>query len=477
MNAQLDAIVAAIANGASTSDMLELEVPDSYRGLVVRKEDADALAETPVDERDPAQTLHVDEVPVPELAHDEALIAVMGSAINFNTVWSALFSPVPTFDALRRNGRRSALWKRHDLPYHVLGSDAAGVVLRTGPGVSAWKPGDHVVVHGAYVDLESPGGHDDAMLDPGVCAWGYETNFGGLGELAVARASQLLPKPEHLTWEEAACNGVSSSTVYRQLVSQNGAGMKQGDVVLVWGAGSGIGSYAVQYALNGGAYPVAVVSSPERAELVRDAGCECVIDRRAEDFRFFDGERMDTAELRRFRKRVRELTGGRDPNIAFEHTGRDTFAASVYVIARGGCVVTCASTTGYEHTYDNRYLWLGLKRIIGSHISNLDEAARANQLVCDGAIHPALWRTYALDEAHEAVSLMHRNEHRGKVGILCMAGEEDLGVRDQDLRAKHLHAITRWRDRGATEAGDELERQPLPDRSFERLEQVPDAHS
>ena len=235
--------------------------------------------------------------------------------------------------------------------------------------------------------------------------------------------------------------------------------MKQGDVVLVWGAGSGIGSYAVQFALNGGAYPIAVVSSPERAELVREAGCEWVIDRRAEDFRFFDGDRMDTAELRRFRKRVRELTGGRDPEIAFEHTGRETFGASVYVTARGGCVVTCASTTGYEHTYDNRYLWLGLERIIGSHITNLDEAARANRLICDGAIHPALWRTYPLDQSHEA-------------------GEEDLGVRDHELRARHLGAITRWRDdRGAMEAGDELDRAPLPDRSFERLEEVRDARS
>ena len=131
----------------------------------------------------------------------------MASAINYNTVWTSIFEPVSTFGFLERYGRISPLAKRHDLPYHVVGSDLSGVVLRTGPGVHAWKPGDEVVAHCLSVELESPDGHNDTMLDPEQRIWGFETNFGGLAELALVKSNQLMPKPAHLTWEEAAVPG------------------------------------------------------------------------------------------------------------------------------------------------------------------------------------------------------------------------------------------------------------------------------
>ena len=166
-----------------------------------------------------------------------------------------------TFAFLRRYARVSPLAQRHDLPYHVVGSDAAGVVLRVGPGVTRWQPGDEVVAHCLSVELEDAAGHDDTLLDPQQRIWGFETNFGGLAELAVVKANQLMPKPRHLTWEEAASPGLVNSTAYRQLVSHHGAQMKQGDTVLIWGASGGLGSYATQLALGGGAMPVCVVSS------------------------------------------------------------------------------------------------------------------------------------------------------------------------------------------------------------------------
>src|SRR3978361_1378572 len=128
---------------------------------------------------------------------------------------------------------------RPDLPYHVVGSDRACVWLRTGPGVHAWKPGQEVVAHCLSVELERPEGHNDTMMDPEQRIWGFETNFGGLAELAIVKANQLMPKPKHLSWEEAASPGLVNSTAYRQLVSKNGADMKQGDVVLIWGASGG----------------------------------------------------------------------------------------------------------------------------------------------------------------------------------------------------------------------------------------------
>jgi len=447
----LDAIMAAEGAADPAAELAAiggLPVPGSYRGVAVRAEEVDLFEGMQTTDKDPRKSLHLQEVPTPEVGPGEALVAVMASAINYNTVWTSIFEPVSTFSFLQRYGRLSELTKRHDLPYHVVGSDAAGVVLRVGPGVTKWKPGDQVVAHCLSVELEDAAGHDDTMLDPQQRIWGFETNFGGLAELALVKANQLMPKPAHLTWEEAACPGLVNSTAYRQLVSHHGAQMKQGDTVLVWGASGGLGSYATQFALNGGARPVCVVSSPEKAELCRRMGAELIIDRRAEGFRFWKDEHtQDPAEWRRFGARIRELTGGDDPDIVFEHPGRETFGASVFVAKRGGTVVTCASTSGYLHQYDNRYLWMNLKRIIGSHFANYREAWEANRLIARGRIHPTLSKTYPMEQTGQAAYEVHRNAHQGKVGVLCLAPAEGLGVRDPELRARHEPEINRFRGR------------------------------
>ncbi len=440
-------ILDAIRAGQPES-VAELPVPKSYRGVVVRADEAKMFDGLDSREKDPREALHLDEIPTPELGPGEAVVAVMASAVNYNTVWTSIFEPIPTFKFLQRYGKVSELAKRHDLPYHVVGSDLAGVVLRVGPGVTRWKAGDEVVAHCLSVELEDPQGHDDTMMDPQQRIWGFETNFGGLAELSLVKANQLMPKPAHLSWEEAACPGLVNSTAYRQLVSHNGAAMKQGDVVLVWGASGGLGSYATQFALNGGAIPVCVVSSPEKADICRSMGAELIIDRTAEDYRFWKDENtQDPKEWQRLGAKVRELTGGDDPDIVFEHPGRETFGASVYVAKRGGTIVTCASTSGFMHQYDNRYLWMNLKRIIGSHFANYREAWEANRLIAKGRIHPTLSRVYPLEQTGQAAYEVHRNLHQGKVGVLCLAPEEGLGVRDEELRQRHLAEINRFRDR------------------------------
>ncbi|MFJ1791002.1 crotonyl-CoA carboxylase/reductase [Kitasatospora griseola] len=443
----MDLIRDALLSGErDRAALAALPLPEHYRAVTVHRDQAAMFEGLAGRDKDPRKSLHVEDVPVPELGPGEALVAVMASSVNYNTVWSSIFEPVPTFGFLERYGRTSPLARRHDLPYHVLGSDLAGVVLRTGPGVHAWHPGDEVVAHCLSVELEHPDGHDDTMLDPAQRIWGYETNFGGLAELALVKANQLMPKAAHLTWEEAAAPGLVHSTAYRQLVSRNGAGMKLGDVVLVWGAGGGLGSYATQLALASGATPVCVVSDPGKAEACRAMGAELVIDRAAEGYRFWKDERtQDPREWKRLGARIRELTGGRDPDIVFEHPGRETFGASVYVARRGGTVVTCAATSGYLHEYDNRYLWMHLKRVVGSHFANYREAWEANELVRRGVVHPTLSRAYLLAEAAQAVHDVHRNVHRGKVGVLALAPREGLGVTDPGLRERHAAAIDRFR--------------------------------
>jgi crotonyl-CoA reductase len=439
----LDAI---LAGDTSSEDYAALDLPDHYRAVTVHKDEVEMFEGLDSRDKDPRKSLHVEDVALPELGPGEALVAVMASAINYNTVWTSIFEPVSTFSFLERYGRTSPLAKRHDLPYHIVGSDLAGVVLKAGSGVHAWKPGDEVVAHCLSVELESPEGHNDTMLDPEQRIWGFETNFGGLAEVALVKANQLMPKPDHLTWEEAASPGLVNSTAYRQLVSRNGAGMKQGDNVLIWGASGGLGGYATQFALNGGATPICVVSSADKAEICRSMGAELIINRAEEDYRFWKDEHtQDPREWRRFGQRIRELTGGEDPDIVFEHPGRETFGASVYAARKGGTIVTCASTSGYLHQYDNRYLWMNLKSIIGSHFANYREAWEANRLIAKGLVHPTLSKSYPMDQVGQAALDVHKNQHQGKVGVLCLAPQEGLGVHDEAKRARHLDAINRFR--------------------------------
>jgi crotonyl-CoA reductase len=429
-------ILAAIQSGASGEDIANLPLPESYRAAFVLRDETGMFEGIPSNEKDPRKSLHVDEVALPELAPDEAYVAVMAGSINFNTVWTSIFEPLPTFLFLDRLGKESAWGARHNLPYHVVGSDASGVVLRVGSAVRNWKPGDRVTVHCNFVDDQDPTAHDDSMLAANQRIWGFESNFGGLADLALVKANQLMPKPAHLTWEEAAVNALTNSTSYRMLVSHNGVAMKQGDVVLIWGASGGLGGYAVQYVLNGGGIPVGVVSNPDKVKLLHELGCEHVIDRKEKGYRFWKDEHtQDESEWRRLGKDIRSLVG-EDPNIVFEHPGRQTMGASVFVCARGGTVVTCAATSGYMIEYDNRHLWMKLKSIKSSHFANYKEAWEANRLIAKGMIQPILSAVYPLEQVGEAAYQIHHNLHEGKIGVLCLAPEEGLGIDDPEFRAK-----------------------------------------
>jgi crotonyl-CoA reductase len=441
----IDAIRTAILQDAPADELAGLAIPATSRGALVRADEQEMFAGLTSEEKDPRRSTHVEEFPLPEIAPDEALIAVMASSINFNTVWTSIFEPLPTFGFLKRLGKESVWGARHDQPFHVMGSDASGVVLRTGSAVRNWKVGDRVTVHCNYLDDQDPSAHDDSMLAANQRIWGFESNFGGLADLSVVKANQLMPKPAHLTWEEAAVNALCNSTSYRMIVSPNGSQMTQGQTVLVWGASGGIGAYACQYVLNGGGRPVGVVSSPERAALLHDMGVEAVIDRRAEGYRFWKDEgEQDPGEWRRFGKKIRELAGT-DPDIVFEHPGRSTMGASVFVAKRGGMIITCAATSGFMIEYDNRYLWMNLKTLKGCHFANYREAWEANRLVAEGKIFPTLSTVYPLVETGEAAYQVHKNLVEGKVGVLCLAPEEGLGVTDPEMREGLLPQITLFR--------------------------------
>ena len=427
-------ILEAIQADASGEDIAALPIPDSYRAAFVRRDEQNMFEDRESFEKDPRESIRVAEVPTPELAPDEVYLAVMASSINFNTVWTSIFEPLPTFGFLDRLGRESSWGARHALDHHVIGSDASGVVLKAGSAVRNWNPGDRVAVHCNYVDDQDPAAHEDSMLASNQRIWGFETNFGGLADLAIVKANQLMPKPSHLTWEESAVNALCGSTSYRMLVGDNAARMKQGDSVLIWGASGGLGSYACQLVQNGGGTPIGVVSSPEKVDLLHQLGVEHVIDRSEEDYQFWTDEHtQDEREWRRLGKRVRGFIGD-DPNIVFEHPGRLTMGASVFVTKRGGKIVTCAATTGYMIEYDNRHLWMRLKQIVSSHFANYAEAWEMNRLIDQGRIQPTLSKTFSLVDVGEAAYQVHHNQHEGKLGVLCLAPDVGLGVSNPEKR-------------------------------------------
>ena len=219
--------------------------------------------------------------------------------------------------------------------------------LQVGSAVRNWKPGDRVTVHCNHVDDQDPSAHDDSMLAANQRIWGFETNFGGLADLTVVKANQLMPKPAHLTWEEAACNALCNSTSLPDArAAATRRRCKQGDAVLIWGATGGLGGYAVPVRPQRRRHPGrrGVVARQGR-RCCTSWACEHVIDRKAAGYQFWKDEHtQDEKEWRRLGKDIRGLVG-EDPDIVFEHPGRQTFGASVFVAARGGTIVTCAATS------------------------------------------------------------------------------------------------------------------------------------
>ncbi|MEV5574402.1 crotonyl-CoA carboxylase/reductase [Spirillospora sp. NPDC052269] len=429
----MDPLAEAALTGASPETLTNLPVPERYMAAHLSESDTGMF--TGVEDKDVRKSIRVGEVPMPELAPDEALVAVMASSINYNTVWAATFEPLPTFGFIRRYGRQGGFAARHDRPFHVIGSDATGVVVRTGAGLSRWKVGDHVVISPLQTDDHEPATHADSVLSQGQRAWGYETNYGGLATYTVVKGSQLLAKPAHLTWEEAGSTQLCASTSYRMLISDAGARIKLGDVVLIWGATGGLGAFAAQLVRNAGGIAVGVVGSEAKEQVARDLGCEVVINREQIGMSGIPTPDQVIEQGKRLGKIIRREVG-EDPHVAFDYVGQATFGISAFVIRRGGAVVTCGSSTGYMHQYDNRYLWMNSKRILGCHAANLQEHAECVRLLERGRLDPVVSQVFPLTEVGEATRHVQQNRHVGKVGVLCLAPEEGLGVTDPARRAE-----------------------------------------
>jgi crotonyl-CoA carboxylase/reductase len=371
---------------------------------------------------EPDKSFQIEVVDTPKIDSNEVLIFVMAAGVNYNGVWAGLGIPLSPFDV-------------HGADYHIAGSDASGIVWAVGDKVKRWKIGDEVVVHCNQDDgddEECNGG--DPMFSESQRIWGYETPDGSFAQFARVQSQQLMHRPKHLTWEESACYTLTLATAYRMLFGHRPHVLRPGQNVLVWGASGGLGSFAIQLINTAGANAIGVISDEDKRDFVLSLGAKGVINRK--DFNCWgqmpvvnSPEYKDwLKEARRFGKAIWEITGkGNNVDIVFEHPGEATFPVSTLVVKRGGMVVICAGTTGYNLTVDARYLWMHQKRIQGSHFANLKQASQANQLMLERRIDPCMSEVFPWAEIPDAHVKMRKNEHKpGNMAVLVSAPRTGL---------------------------------------------------
>jgi len=380
---------------------------------------------------EPDEAFLVETVDVPKPDSHEVLVFVMAAGVNYNGVWAGLGIPISPFDV-------------HKAEYHIAGSDASGIVWAVGDKVKRWKVGDEVVIHCNQDDgddEECNGG--DPMFSDSQRIWGYETPDGSFAQFTCVQAQQLMHRPRHLTWEESACYTLTLATAYRMLFGHRPHTLKPGQNVLVWGASGGLGSYAIQLINTAGANAIGVISEEDKRDFVMSLGAKGVINRK--DFNCWgqlpvvnSQEYKDWfGEVRKFGKAIWEITGkGNNVDMVFEHPGESTFPVSTFVCKKGGMVVICAGTTGYNLTMDARYIWMHQKRVQGSHFANLKQASQANQLMVERRLDPCMSEVFPWNEIPGAHVKMRKNEHKpGNMAVLVSAPVTGLRTFEDTLEA------------------------------------------
>ena len=238
-----------------------------------------------------------------------------------------------------------------------------------------------------------------------------------------------MPRPQHLTWEESACYVLTLATAYRMLFGHRPHTLKPGQNVLVWGASGGLGSMAVQLIATSGAKAIGVISDDDKTDFVMQMGASGVINRKKFDC-WGQMPTVNTPEyndwakgVRGFGKAIWDITGkGNNVDMVFEHPGEATFPVSCFIVKRGGMVVFCAGTSGFNLTMDARYVWMHQKRIQGSHFAHLKQASNANRLVIDRRIDPCMSEVFPWAQIPKAHMRMWKNQHKpGNMAVLVNA--------------------------------------------------------
>ena len=301
------------------------EVPPKMYANLIRPENFNAEL--------PEKAFTIEVVDTPPVGPRQVLVFVMAAGINFNNVWAATGIPVDVTKVHAKLGQLS--------DYHIGGSDASGVVYAVGERVENVKVGERIAIHPGWWDPENPA--VAAGAEPGFTdaykIYGYETNWGSFAQFCQVFDHQILPKAPQLTWEEAAASTLVGTTAYRMLTGWPPNTVGEGDPVLIWGGGGGLGSQAIQIVAHFGGVPVAAELTDEKLEYCKKMGAVGVIDARNFDHfgilphwtddeafaKWFEGAKA-------FGKAFWEALGEkRNPEIVFEHVGEKTVPTSIFM--------------------------------------------------------------------------------------------------------------------------------------------------
>ena len=315
----------------------------------------------------------VEDHPVPTVIEGHVVIRVRASSFNYHDVFTVRGMPgikVP-------------------LPV-VIGLDMAGEIAEVGPGVTGWKAGDRVLVN----PVNKKKGLMGEMLD------------GGMAQYCLVAADQLVAMPAGVSFEDAASLPVAYGTAHRMLITHDT--VKKGERVLVLGASGGVGTGCVLLAKMLGAEVIACASSEEKLARLKAMGADEVVDYTKTDWSKWAVEKYGKPQRRSY-------DGGVDVVVNF--TGGDTWVPSLRCLKRGGKLLVCGATAGYDPKEDLRYVWSFEIKIIGSNSFYDDDLKGLMDLIGAGKIKPVIDKVLPLDHAREGLRLIQDREVIGKVVV------------------------------------------------------------
>jgi NADPH:quinone reductase-like Zn-dependent oxidoreductase len=324
-----------------------------------------------------------EETPDPEPSHNEVLVRVKACALNHLEAWAAKAPPGTAFPRPR-----------------ILGSDVAGIVEALGGAVSGWEAGAPVMLHPGISCHQCEAclnGRDNLCSSYRLVGQGSD---GGLAELVAVPAVNLIPKPENLSFEEAASIPLTFVTAWHLILTR--AGLRRGETVLVNAAGSGVGVAAIQVAKLHGARVIASAGSQPKLDKARELGADEVVNYNTQDLA----------------EEVRRLTGGRGVDLVVENVGGVIFEASLRALARDGRLVTCGATAGSDATLNVTRLFLQHQTVLGSFMGTKGELLAAIPYFASGHLKPVVDRVYPLSEIRKAVQRMLNREQFGKIVLV-----------------------------------------------------------
>ena len=326
------------------------------------------------------EVLKFTDVPDPKIKANEVLVEVRACALNHLDVWV-------------RNGLPGI---KIPLP-HILGDDIAGVVREVGELVTGVNAGDEVMIQPGVSCghcAECLAGRDNMCDDYDII--GYRRD-GGYAELVAVPGVNIIPKPKNLSWPEAAALPLVTLTAWHMLVAR--ANVQPGEHVLIQAAGSGVGSLGIQIAKLRGAHVITTASSDDKLAKARQLGADETINYTRDDWP----------------KEVKRLTNGRGVDVVFEHTGAATWPGSILSLKKGGRLVTCGATSGFDAKTDLRHVFYRHLTILGSMMGSKADLLAAMKFIESGQIRAVVDRTLPLAEARKAHELIEDRAQFGKV--------------------------------------------------------------